>query len=502
MSETVNRASLEPQALAELEAVRTGLASEYDVLEELGRGGMAVVYRAHDRQLDREVALKVLPRHLVHDAGFVERFQREARIAAQLEHPHIVPIYRVGRQGDVIYFAMKHLRGGSLASLLKEKRRLPPAEVRRVLLEVGAALDCSGSRQIAHRDIKPENILFDEVGRCVVTDFGIAKSGSDNQLTGAGQSIGTPRYMSPEQARGADTDVRSDLYSLGIVAYYCLTGKLPFDAPDTLAILLAHVTNSVPTPALPTAEHEELYRIIRKLVAKQPSKRVQTGRELVALLQGARAADATVPVAVVDASPSVSRILAGPRARSLMASASLALLTRGGGLWRKGKENPRTAGIVGGMVGLVLIGGYAIGAAGSPQSLCPTASNRSATAPSQGEQGPSAAAFLLLMDPIPQQSAGSDFAVYYDVCGLPAGTPYRVRLRLSKRGDLLKRMFGNGAKSLAVTVQDRVDGPATRRYSNLDLGSTPPGSYTLELSVLDNRGRERKRFQDVLVTRN
>ncbi len=206
MSETVNRASLEPQALAELEAVRTALASEYDVLEELGRGGMAVVYRAHDRQLDREVALKVLPRNLVHDAGFVERFQREARIAAQLEHPHIVPIYRVGRQGDVIYFAMKHLRGGSLASLLKEKRRLPPAEVRRVLLEVGAALECSGSRQIAHRDIKPENILFDELGRCVVTDFGIAKSGSDNQLTGAGQSIGTPQYRSPEQARGAAAD--------------------------------------------------------------------------------------------------------------------------------------------------------------------------------------------------------------------------------------------------------------------------------------------------------
>ena len=217
--------------VTDFDMVREALASEYEILEELGRGGMALVYRAKDRQLEREVAVKVLPFSLAFDAEFVERFQREARTSAQLEHPNIIPIYRVGRSGRVIYFVMKYLRGGALSNILGARRSLTPPEIRRVLLEAGSALGYAAQRGIVHRDIKPDNIMFDEFGQCVLTDFGIAKAASGQKLTGTGMSIGTPHYMSPEQARAQTIDGRSDLYSLGIVAYLCLTGQVPGRLP-------------------------------------------------------------------------------------------------------------------------------------------------------------------------------------------------------------------------------------------------------------------------------
>ena len=480
MSETESGAAQEPGAIAELEVVRTALASEYDVLEELGRGGMGVVYRAHDRQLAREVALKVLPRNLVHDAGFVERFQREARIAAQLEHPNIVPIYRVGRQGDVIYFAMKHLKGGSLASALKRQRQLPPAEVRRMLLEVGDALECAGSHHIVHRDIKPENILFDEAGRCVVTDFGIAKSAADSGLTGAGQSIGTPHYMSPEQARGAGTDVRSDLYSLGLVAYRSLTGKTPFDGPDNLAILYAQVTTSLPLPALPSPEHENLYRVIRRLTAKQPGNRLQSGRELVRLLNREPPAGATdqvtAPTPTAPAATARARV-AEPVSRVNPLSAMIETILQG---------KRRVPVIVAGLLASVLIGWSVSGSAGSSRSLCPAT--------------PDSAGFLVLLDPVPPEATGSELDVFFDVCGLAPGTPYSSRLRLSRREEGLKRIFGGGSKPRVTTSQERSDGPAVRHREAISLESLRPGAYTLDLRVTDNRGRARTRSQTVQVT--
>ena len=158
--------------LTELGLVRDALKEEYELLEELGRGGMAIVYRARDRQLEREVAIKVLPFSLAFDSEFVERFQREARTAAQLEHPNIIPIYRVGKAGRITYFVMKLLRGTSLSRMLSERKRVPPADIRRILVETGNALGYAARRGIVHRDIKPENIMFDEFGKCVVTDFG------------------------------------------------------------------------------------------------------------------------------------------------------------------------------------------------------------------------------------------------------------------------------------------------------------------------------------------
>jgi serine/threonine protein kinase len=273
-------------ALQELDLVREALAAEYEIIEELGRGGMAMVYRAKDRQLEREVAVKVLPFSLAFDTEFVERFQREARTAAQLEHPNIISIYRVGRSGRVIYFVMKFLRGGSLSSVLGARKKLNPPEIRRLLLEAGSALGYAAQRGIVHRDIKPDNIMFDEFGQSVLTDFGIAKAASGQKLTGTGMSIGTPHYMSPEQARAQPIDGRSDIYSLGVVAYQCLTGSVPYDGEDSFSIGYKHITEPIPTPNLITADERRIFEVIKRMLMKDPFDRYQSCEELVASFRG------------------------------------------------------------------------------------------------------------------------------------------------------------------------------------------------------------------------
>ena len=270
--------------------IRDTLAAEYEIIEELGRGGMAIVYRAREKALDREVAVKVLPFSLAFDAEFVERFQREARTAAQLEHPNIIPIYRVGRSGQVIYFVMKLVRGGSLATLMEGGGRLPPGEIRRVLVESGRALNYAAEKGIVHRDIKPDNIMFDEHGASVITDFGIAKAASGQRLTSTGMSIGTPHYMSPEQARAQETDGRSDIYSLGVVAYQALIGEVPYDGEDSFAIGYKHIMEPIPEPVLNTADERRLYVVIKKMIAKDPADRFQTGLDLVEEIEGRPAA--------------------------------------------------------------------------------------------------------------------------------------------------------------------------------------------------------------------
>jgi serine/threonine-protein kinase len=266
--------------------VRDALADEYTIEAELGRGGMAIVYRATDRQLERDVAIKVLPFSLGFDRQFVERFQREARTAGGLEHPHIIPIYRVGRSGKVIYFVMKYLRGGSLSDRLERRGKLLPDEIRRLLIETGGALAYAHRKGIVHRDIKPDNIMFDELGHAVLLDFGIAKAASGTRLTGTGTSIGTPHYMSPEQARAQGLDGRSDLYSLGVVAYQCLAGQVPFDGEDAFAIGYKHIMEPLPRPALATAEQRQVYEVVARLLAKTPGDRFQAADEMAAVLRG------------------------------------------------------------------------------------------------------------------------------------------------------------------------------------------------------------------------
>lgn len=279
--------------VTDVDLVRSGLDDEYEILDELGRGGMGIVYRARERQLEREVAIKVLPFTLAFDRELVERFLREARTAAALEHTNIVPIYRVGRRGDVIFFVMKLLRGQSVSDRLRAKGRLSAAETRQVLIETAAALGYAHRRGVVHRDVKPDNLRHDEDGRCVVTDFGIARSAGATRLTTTGMSVGTPKYMSPEQARAKDVDGRSDIYSLGIVGYECLSGSPPFDAGDALGTLMKHIQSPLPRPTLESDEDRALYTVIERMLEKHPEDRFRDGDELIAALGGREVVVAT-----------------------------------------------------------------------------------------------------------------------------------------------------------------------------------------------------------------
>src|SRR5256886_2887073 len=271
---------------------------------------MAIVVKAREKQLERDVAIKVLPFSLAFDKEFVERFQREARTSAKLEHPGIIPIYRVGKSGRVIYFVMKFLRGKPLSSVLAARGTLPPSEIRMTLLQVSRALAYAHKGGIVHRDIKPDNIMFDEHGQAVVTDFGIAKAASGGKLTGTGMSIGTPHYMSPEQARATSLDGRSDLYSLGVVAFQCLVGHVPFDGEDSFSIGYKHIMEEIPTPPLETYDQRTLFEITKRMMSKSPDDRFQTADDLVQALEagGGVAAGGPPPAAPKNHPP-----LARPR---------------------------------------------------------------------------------------------------------------------------------------------------------------------------------------------
>jgi len=302
----------EAEEVTEIEMVRQELDEEYEIVEELGRGGMAIVFKAKEKQLDREVAIKVLPFSLAFDKEFVERFQREARTSAKLEHPNIIPIYRVGKSGRVIYFVMKFLRGKPLSSILGTRGSLPPAEIRKILVDVARALAYAHKKEIVHRDIKPDNIMFDEHGQAVVTDFGIAKAASGGKLTGTGMSIGTPHYMSPEQAKAQPLDGRSDIYSLGVVAYQCLTGGVPFDGEDSFSIGYKHIMEEIPTPPLENPEKRQLFEIIRKMMAKLPGQRFQNADELISVLEGGRSVSFTTDATMAIPAMAGARVSSAP----------------------------------------------------------------------------------------------------------------------------------------------------------------------------------------------
>jgi len=252
--------------------VVSAIGTQYSLEGEIGRGGMSVVYKARDLRLNRPVAIKVLPPDLAHDSAIRARFTREAQTAAQLAHAHIVPIYDVGEREGLAYFVMAMLTGGNLGTLLAHEPRLPIEEARRVLREVADALDYAHQRGVIHRDIKPDNILIDrESGRALVTDFGIAWAmEAASRLTVTGIAVGTPTYMSPEQAVGERAlDGRSDIYSLGVVAYQMLTGRVPFTASNSMALLLKHVTERPRSitelrPETPAAMTEAIERALLK----------------------------------------------------------------------------------------------------------------------------------------------------------------------------------------------------------------------------------------------
>lgn len=220
------------------------ILGQFEIIEEIGRGGMATVYRARQlSMMNRVVAIKVLPRHLLHDPSFYERFEREVEVISHLEHPHIVPIYEYGQDEGVPYIVMRFLGGGSLEQQIR--RRLPGLnDIERPLRQIAQALDYAHQQGIIHRDLKPGNIMLDESGNAYLSDFGIARVLGSN-LTGS-MIVGTPAYMSPEQANGLPIDGRSDIYALGVVLFEMLTGSEPYQAETPMAILLKHINEPMP----------------------------------------------------------------------------------------------------------------------------------------------------------------------------------------------------------------------------------------------------------------
>ena len=265
------------------------LDSQYEVEKEIGRGGMGIVYKGRDKRLKRPVAIKLLPPELAFRSEIRTRFLREAEMAAQLSHPHIVPIYGVDEREGLVYFVMALVEGENLGTRIARDGPMPPDDVRRVLHEVGDALAYAHSQNTVHRDIKPDNILIDrETGRAMVTDFGIARAvseGGEQKLTATGIAIGTPAFMSPEQSAGdRDIDGRTDLYSLGIVAYQMLCGDLPFNATSTPALLVKHLSER-PVPIDQRANvPADLARAVMLCLEKNPDDRFPDARAFVQAL--------------------------------------------------------------------------------------------------------------------------------------------------------------------------------------------------------------------------
>ena len=262
------------------ERISSAIGAQYRIDDEIGRGGMSVVYRAHDLRLNRPVAIKVLPPELALDPAVRSRFTREAQTSAQLSHPHIVPIYDVGEGDGIAYFVTALVNGGNLAAHLEERPLRAVDEVRRIVAEVADALAYAHLRGVIHRDVKADNILLEsEAGRSMVTDFGIARAMEGGaRLTQTGIAVGTPTYMSPEQAVGDHhIDGRSDIYSLGVVGYQMLTGRVPFTASNSMALLLKHVSER-PQPILELRPEtpRSLAEAIERALAKTPDTRWPT----------------------------------------------------------------------------------------------------------------------------------------------------------------------------------------------------------------------------------
>ncbi|MEO8396415.1 MAG: serine/threonine-protein kinase, partial [Chloroflexota bacterium] len=268
---------------------------KYEITALLGQGGMATVYRGYQRDVDRSVAVKVLPPQPGQNSQFIERFRLEARTIARLQHPHILPLYDYGDENDVLYLVMAYADGGSLSDRIR-RGPMPLPEIQRFFQQVAEALDYAHRQNVIHRDIKPDNILLDREGHVLLSDFGIVKiimddAGTTVNLTATGGLVGTPSYMSPEQAQGLPVNDRTDIYSLGIVVYEMLTGKQPFSAETPMQVVLKHITAPVPplrdfNGKLPS----ELDGVLRRALEKEPAQRYPTAKafydDFIRVIQG------------------------------------------------------------------------------------------------------------------------------------------------------------------------------------------------------------------------
>jgi serine/threonine protein kinase len=293
---------------------------KYRIVERLGRGGMAEVYKAFQPSLDRYVAIKILHPFMAEEKDFLARFRREARNVAALRHPNIVQVFDFDVEDDLYYMVMEFLDGPSLKSRLEalhqRGQRLPLLDSIRIVGDVGSALAYAHARELVHRDVKPANVILEASGRVILTDFGVAKILSGTQFTATGTVLGTPAYMAPEQGMGQAGDGRSDIYSLGVMLYEMATGRLPFDADTPLAVVMKHVNEPLPLPRTIAPElPEAIERVILRALAKDPADRFARVDDMVQALEGAAVDPPRAPVTLVEPAVPSSQSVVTPSPR-------------------------------------------------------------------------------------------------------------------------------------------------------------------------------------------